>query len=120
LTAAAKATCVSIADDTPPRAELSLGAIFQFVYAWFGSLDIESTKDLIALELQNATANQGGLNCYDLPLSKSIVHLLHALTPTETWLDVETQQPQLDIFSSAIQWEKTLITGHPTHPVSPW
>jgi hypothetical protein len=108
-----------IANDTPPRAELSPGAIFQFVYAWFGSPDIESTKDSIALELQNAAANQGGLNCYYLPLSKSILHLLPALTPTETWLDVEAQQPRLDIFSPAIQWEKTLITGHPTHPVSP-
>ncbi|KAL4860710.1 hypothetical protein BDV12DRAFT_204770 [Aspergillus spectabilis] len=82
-----------IADDAQPRAELDPGIIFHFVYPWFGSPDIESTRDPIALELQNAAANQ------------------------ETWLDVEGQLPQLDLFSPAIQWETTLTTGHPTHPL---
>ncbi|KAL2816182.1 ferric iron reductase FhuF-like transporter-domain-containing protein [Aspergillus cavernicola] len=80
--------------DKQPRSELDPGAIFQFVFPWFGEPELESMRDPIALELQNAAANQ------------------------ETWLDIGAQLPPLDLFSPAIEWEKTLVTGHPTHPVT--
>jgi hypothetical protein len=35
----------------------------------------------------------------------------------ETWLDVAAHLPPLDLLSPAIEWERTLVTGHPTHPV---
>ncbi|KAL2862583.1 ferric iron reductase FhuF-like transporter-domain-containing protein [Aspergillus lucknowensis] len=79
-------------DDQPPRAELDPGVVFQFVYPWFGEPGVESMRDPIAEELQNAAANQ------------------------EIWLEVAAQQQPLDLYSPAIEWEKTLITGHPTHP----
>ncbi|KAH7013789.1 ferric iron reductase FhuF-like transporter-domain-containing protein [Ilyonectria destructans] len=82
-------------DGQPPRLELDAGVIFQSVYPWFGETNEDAliVRDQIARELQNASANQ------------------------ETWLDVDAHLPQLDLFSPAIEWEKTLITGHPTHPL---
>ncbi|KAL3472534.1 ferric iron reductase FhuF-like transporter-domain-containing protein [Aspergillus californicus] len=80
-------------NDQQPRQELDPGCVFQFVYPWFGRPDIDSMRDQIAHELQNAAANQ------------------------EIWLEVGNYIPQLDLLSPAIEWERTLITGHPTHPL---
>ncbi|KAL2811266.1 hypothetical protein BJX63DRAFT_444294 [Aspergillus granulosus] len=84
---------VLLLENGQSRSELDPGVIFRFVYPWFGESSEEDVKDAIAQELQNASANQ------------------------ETWFDVAAQFPQLDLFSPAIEWEKTLVTGHPTHPL---
>lgn len=35
----------------------------------------------------------------------------------ERWLDMSMSMPALNLDSPAIQWEQSLIIGHPTHPV---
>ncbi|KAL4955992.1 ferric iron reductase FhuF-like transporter-domain-containing protein [Aspergillus filifer] len=76
-----------------PHTELDPGLLFKTLYPMFELPHTECLREDIAQELQNAAANQ------------------------ETWLDIQAQQPQLDLFSPAIHWEETLITGHPTHPL---
>ncbi|KAL2833523.1 ferric iron reductase FhuF-like transporter-domain-containing protein [Aspergillus pseudoustus] len=84
---------VLLLDNGELHPELDPGSVFKFVYPWFTKPGIESMRDAIAAELQNAAANQ------------------------ETWLDIAAELPRLDLFSPAIVWEKTLVTGHPTHPL---
>ncbi|KAL4970310.1 IucC family-domain-containing protein [Aspergillus stella-maris] len=76
-----------------PHTELDPGLIFKTLYPLFDLSHNECLEEDIAQELQNAAANQ------------------------ETWLNIQAQLPPLDLFSPAIDWERTLITGHPTHPL---
>jgi hypothetical protein len=50
---------VLLIENEQSQLELDPGVIFQFVFPWFAKPEIESMRDPIAQELQNASANQG-------------------------------------------------------------
>lgn len=36
---------------------------------------------------------------------------------TKKWMELGWQTPILDLDSSFLDWERSVVTGHPTHPV---
>ncbi|PVH80546.1 hypothetical protein DL98DRAFT_588397 [Cadophora sp. DSE1049] len=79
--------------DKNPWEELDPRSIFGFVYPWLQHIDHLERKATVVKELRNSTANQ------------------------EKRLEIAStlKEPTLD--SSYIEWERSLIWGHPTHPV---
>jgi hypothetical protein len=33
------------------------------------------------------------------------------------WLEIAATQPRLSLMSALADWEQSVVTGHPTHPV---
>jgi hypothetical protein len=70
---------------------------------------LETTKQM----LQNSAENQGENINSDAPLTSSFTDI----PGSEKWLRFHHQQIPCDLNSEAIEWERTVIFGHPEHPV---
>lgn len=100
-------------DSQGPWVELDPGVIFATLYPWFGKGNEKSTLEIIKRELENSAANQGR------QFKTSNILIYRFLTcKTEAWLEIGEEQSPLDMSSPSIYWEKSLLWGHPTHPVS--
>lgn len=92
--------------------ELEPGAIFTFVSAWFPTEIDPAAVDRVAQELQNSSLFQGKS---DLSISSVSICLN---CNTEKWLEIAAHKLPPQLKSPLIEWEQSVIVGHPTHPVS--
>ncbi|CAG1970248.1 unnamed protein product [Fusarium graminearum] len=83
-------TPVKLCSDDGEIIEEDPGSIFTFTASWF--VCDEKTKLSIVDELRNSASM------------------------LEKWMELGSKAPILDINSSFIDWERSLIAGHPTHP----
>ncbi|KAK6703400.1 hypothetical protein SNK04_013308 [Fusarium graminearum] len=83
-------TPVKLCSDDGEIIEEDPGSIFTFTASWFAC--DEKTKLSIVDELRNSASM------------------------LEKWMELGSKAPILDINSSFIDWERSLIAGHPTHP----
>ncbi|KAF4971965.1 hypothetical protein FZEAL_9703 [Fusarium zealandicum] len=81
---------VTLFSDNKETIEDDPGSVFAFTAAWF--LCDEKTKTAIVAELRNSAAM------------------------LEKWMELESNRPVLDVNSSFLDWETSLVSGHPTHP----
>lgn len=102
-------TPVKLCSDDGEIIEEDPGSIFTFTASWFAC--DEKTKLSIVDELRNSASMLGML----FNLQCSIYMIL--IENEEKWMELGSKAPILDINSSFIDWERSLIAGHPTHPV---
>ncbi|CZS92069.1 uncharacterized protein RCO7_00692 [Rhynchosporium graminicola] len=84
---------MTIEGEQKSREQLDPGTILEFVYPWFQHIDVLGRKEMIMKEVRNSAANQ------------------------EEWLEIAKQANTPTLDSSAVEWERTMIWGHPTHPM---
>ncbi|KAE8420766.1 ferric iron reductase FhuF-like transporter-domain-containing protein [Aspergillus pseudocaelatus] len=83
---------VTLCNEVVETQEDNPGTIFEFISIGF-ACNVE-TREAVARELRNSA---------DM-LAK--------------WMEIAAKKPLLDLNSSFIDWEQSLITGHPSHPAS--
>ncbi|KAI5800601.1 IucC family-domain-containing protein [Pyronema domesticum] len=75
------------------KTENSPGAVFDIMYPWFGDDHSSSIRSETIRELEDSAANQA------------------------RWLELAAKTPLPELSSPSIAWEKSMIRGHPTHPM---
>ncbi|GKZ19150.1 siderophore [Aspergillus brasiliensis] len=73
--------------------ELDPGVICRIICRWRSRQDENDAVEMLVKEVQNSANNQ------------------------EKWLEMASTMPILDLKSSLCDWEQSLVTGHPTHPL---
>ncbi|KID85221.1 Aerobactin siderophore biosynthesis, IucA/IucC [Metarhizium guizhouense ARSEF 977] len=66
------------------------GAIFEFISVW--------------------------LDCNEAMMASVVQELRNSAAMLEKWMELGWQTPILDLDSSFLDWERSVVTGHPTHP----
>lgn len=85
--------------------------LLKHISSWFTSDVSDTLLNDIGRELHHCARNQGK----DTPVDHTGLRIL---TCIEKWLQIASQGPkQLTLNDSSVSWERTLIYGHPTHPV---
>lgn len=93
------------------REELEPGTLFQLLSPWMVEDASEDVLDGIAHELSNSARNQGE------PMQTTLYRKRMLIEP-EKWLEVSESQKLLTLDDAAVDWERSLIYGHPSHPVT--
>lgn len=92
------------------REELEPGTLFQLLSPWMVEDASEDVLDDIAHELSNSARNQG-------ESMQTTLYRKRMLIEPEKWLEVSESQKLLTLEDAAVDWERSLIYGHPSHPV---
>ena len=100
-----------VANNATSWEELDPGIIFEALYPWFGKDHENNAMHVVKRELQNSAANQGKM------AQSPVLYFWRLKYKVEAWLELGKDQCQLSISSPSIAWERSLIWGHPTHPV---
>lgn len=101
---------VVICDGEKEEKELDPGMLLRFASPWLLGDVRENVLEAIALELQNSARNQGK-QCVSYNRYKDNANKV------EKWLEISASQRLLTLDDESVAWERTLIYGHPSHPV---
>lgn len=93
--------------------ELDPGVICRVICRWRSRQDEEHAVETLVKEVRNSANNQGEpTTMFNLNDSK-----IRTNAETEKWLDMASTLPILHLKSSLCDWEQSVVSGHPTHPV---